>query len=103
LHPLIGVLVGVLIGLAFFLARQGFNSPSMNRTGYALLGLYFGQILLGGVNVILRAPVWMQLMHLLVADLIWILLVIMAAQRLAVTTEETVPERLGKTLVQAGD
>ncbi|MBI1296510.1 heme A synthase [bacterium] len=103
MHPLIGVLVGVLIWLAFFLARQGFNSPSMNRTGYALLGLYLGQILLGGVNVILRAPVWMQLMHLLVADLIWILLVIMAAQRLAVTTEETVPERLGQTLVQAGD
>lgn len=103
LHPLIGVLVGVLIWLAFLVSRQGFSSPGLNRTGYALLGLYLGQILLGGVNVILRAPVWMQLVHLLVADLIWILLVIMAAQRLAVSTQKAVQERFDQTLVQVGD
>jgi heme A synthase len=37
---------------------------------------------LGFVNVWLLAPVWMQLTHLLVADLLWIALVVMAASAL---------------------
>jgi heme A synthase len=35
------------------------------------------------VNVWLAAPVWLQLVHLLVADLLWITLVLVAASILA--------------------
>jgi hypothetical protein len=35
------------------------------------------------VNVWLLAPVWMQITHLLVADLLWIALVLLTASALA--------------------
>jgi len=38
----------------------------------ALTGLFLLQLGLGVFNVILLAPVWLQLVHLLVADLVWI-------------------------------
>jgi heme a synthase len=40
------------------------------------------QIALGAVNVILLAPVWLQMTHLLVAQLVWILLVLASAELL---------------------
>jgi heme A synthase len=43
------------------------------------------QVVLGFVNVWLLAPVWMQLTHLLVADLLWIALVVLAASALGRT------------------
>lgn len=41
------------------------------------------QVALGSLNVLLLAPVWLQLVHLLVADLLWIALVLLAAASLA--------------------
>ncbi len=41
------------------------------------------QAALGGLNVVLLAPVWLQLVHLLVADLLWISVVLLAAAVLA--------------------
>jgi hypothetical protein len=40
------------------------------------------------VNLLLLAPVWMQLVHLLLADLLWITLVLLCAATLAVATEQ---------------
>jgi heme a synthase len=40
------------------------------------------QIALGALNVILLAPFWLQIMHLLVAELVWILLVLASAELL---------------------
>jgi heme A synthase len=37
------------------------------------------QLGLGGLNLLLAAPVWMQLVHLLVSDLIWIAMVWLTA------------------------
>ncbi len=37
------------------------------------------QVVVGVLNVLLLAPVWMQLVHLLVADLLWIALVLLGA------------------------
>jgi heme A synthase len=65
-----------------------------NRRGYfarrAVVVLAITQVALGFVNVWLLAPVWMQLTHLLVADLLWIALVLLAASALA--RSETVLE-----------
>ncbi len=41
------------------------------------------QVAVGAVNVLLLAPVWLQLVHLLVADLLWIAVVLLAAAVLA--------------------
>ena len=40
------------------------------------------EFIAGGVSVLLGAPVWMQLIHLLMADLVWITLVLFASERL---------------------
>jgi heme A synthase len=37
------------------------------------------QLLAGLVNFLLQAPVWMQIVHLLLADLLWISLVLLCA------------------------
>ena len=38
-----------------------------------------GQITAGVVNLLLSAPVWMQMIHLLLADALWISLVLLCA------------------------
>jgi heme A synthase len=42
------------------------------------------QLTAGVVNVLLLAPVWMQLLHLVLGDLMWIALVLRAADTAAV-------------------
>jgi heme A synthase len=44
--------------------------------------LAIGQIALGFSNVVLLAPVWLQLAHLTIADLIWIGFVLLGASSL---------------------
>ncbi len=46
------------------------------KTVAALLG---AQFLLGALDVLLLAPTWMQVLHLLFADLYWVALVVLAA------------------------
>jgi heme a synthase len=50
---------------------------SLSRIVAAMLGL---QIILGIIDVLMLAPTWMQILHLLGADLYWIALVALAAE-----------------------
>ena len=59
------------------------------RHGMTAVAVFAAQLLLGAVNVFLKAPVWMQLVHLAAADLLWILLVLMTAE--AITTARRSP------------
>lgn len=84
IHPIIGTLVALY---TLFLARAvTAYRPEPQARGFAwgLVALFFLQILLGGLNVSLKAPVWMQLVHLLMADATWIALVLLSAVALAV-------------------
>ena len=47
-----------------------------------LTGTLLAQATLGILNVLLLAPVWLQLTHLLVAEILWILLVLASANLL---------------------
>lgn len=83
LHPLLAVLLGAyLVGTARVVARLR-PSRAAGRLAGGLLALYGLQLVAGAVNVVLLAPVWMQLLHLLLADLVWISFVILAATALA--------------------
>ena len=44
-----------------------------------LIFLFILQLGAGVINLVLLAPVWMQVVHLLLADLVWITLVLLAA------------------------
>ena len=46
----------------------------------------------GLLNLVLLAPVWMQIVHLLLADAVWIALVLLAARTLALASPATAPE-----------
>jgi cytochrome c oxidase assembly protein subunit 15 len=78
LHPTFAVLtaVGLIFG-APRLARHA-GDPA-RRLAIAVAVLSGVQLFLGAVNVILLAPVWMQMVHLLFADLVWIAFVLMGA------------------------
>lgn len=88
-HPVLAVGVGLLIGLTVYLAHSSNSSKSERTTGHMLLALYGLQLGLGAINVILKAPVWIQIVHLLLADLIWIGLILLAAQRLSVPSGQS--------------
>ena len=73
-HPVSAVIAaGFVIWLVVRSRREG--SPG----GNALLGLLALQFVLGIADVLLLAPAWMQIVHLLGADLFWIALVVTAA------------------------
>jgi cytochrome c oxidase assembly protein subunit 15 len=54
-----------------------------NKAGRLLLMLISAQLLLGVVDVLLLAPTWMQIVHLLGADIYWIALVAICVTILA--------------------
>lgn len=71
-HPALALLVGgVLMLVAGRCARRG--DPVLRSFAVGVAAVYAGQVGLGVVNVWLRAPVWMQLVHLAVADVLWLL------------------------------
>jgi heme A synthase len=83
LHPALGVAVGAML----VFGAAGVPLAAADRRGRlakrAVVALAILQVLLGFVNVWLLAPVWLQITHLLVADLLWIALVLLAASALA--------------------
>jgi protoheme IX farnesyltransferase len=78
-HPVIAILVGLyLIFVSTLLALLRTN-PAIRRAAVSLAVLFVFQLAAGLVNVLLLAPVWMQIIHLLLADIVWITLVILTA------------------------
>ena len=77
-HPVIAVFgSGYLIWLAAdFLRRR--PEPPVPKLAVALGVLVLIQIAVGLLNVALLAPVWMQLVHLLIADATWVTLTLLA-------------------------
>jgi len=94
LHPALGVVVGMalIFGLgAIPMDRSERRGRALRLVVASLAGI---QMLLGFVNVWLAAPVWLQLVHLLVADLLWITLVLVAASILTRREASQAPVRL---------
>jgi heme A synthase len=77
-HPVIAVFGSAyLLWLSAALLRRP-TDPSIRSLGLTLGALVVLQIAVGLLNVALLAPVWMQLLHLLVADATWIVLALLA-------------------------
>lgn len=86
LHPFIAVAVAFLIlAMRFVLAARREDDAEVQRWGTVLRSLVVIQMAAGLANLVLMAPVWMQLVHLLLADLLWMALTIFIANALAVT------------------
>jgi heme A synthase len=79
-HPVIAVLGSAwVIWSALPFLREA-NRPVAHRAAVRLISLVIFQMFWGAANLSLLAPVWMQLTHLLIADLVWMALVVMVAE-----------------------
>lgn len=89
-HPLVAVLMG---GYLLVLAIMVLSSPgpaAAKRMARRLAGLVLLQFCFGAANIMLLTPVTMQIAHLLVADLVWIVLVLLTAESLGWQAEDAV-------------
>jgi len=76
LHPVLAVLAAgyfVALSIAVLRARQ-------SRLAIWVLILTVAQLCAGAINLILLAPVWMQITHLFMADSLWIALVLLTVE-----------------------
>ncbi len=81
-HPMIAIAVGAAVGVAAWIARTRRVSPATRALSTWLIALYVLQLLLGALNVVLKAPLWLQLVHLLMTNTLWILLVLLGGAAL---------------------
>ena len=75
IHPISAFIAAACVAWLIVRARR-LNRSSLGNAVIALLAVQF---FLGIADVILLAPTWMQIVHLLGADLYWVALVILAA------------------------
>ena len=85
LHP-------VAAAIAFFyvlwmMRKVSKNRDESSRTLPLLTTTMLAQVALGVLNVLLLAPVWLQITHLFVAEIFWIMLVLASAQVLVKNRE----------------
>ncbi|MEP7189993.1 MAG: COX15/CtaA family protein [Roseiflexaceae bacterium] len=91
IHPILAVLVGVYAIFAGRLAAAWRPSVPTRRLSWALIGLFGAQLLIGVLNVALLAPIFMQIIHLFMADLVWVALVLAAAAALGAPATTRAP------------
>jgi len=80
LHPVTVVLGAIYV--LWIVLKGSRRQAHPSKTLPFLISMLILQAGLGVMNVILLAPVWLQIVHLLVADLFWILLVFASADLL---------------------
>lgn len=77
LHPAFSAIAGVFI---VWLIVRGLRRAEDRSLAFLILGLLGLQYLLGVLDVAWLTPTWLQMTHLLGADLLWICLVVLSAR-----------------------
>jgi len=85
-HPIIAICVGFYLVLVCGLIGMFRPEQILRRFVGLLIAFVLLQLTAGLVNVLLLAPIWMQIVHLFLADMVWICLVLVTANTL--TQEE---------------
>jgi heme A synthase len=73
-HPVMAAAVGLYLYYMTGFIRQRFHGKFVRRIARWTVILFGAQLAAGAINLFLLAPVWMQIVHLFLADLVWILL-----------------------------
>ena len=97
-HPFLAVIAAAF--LVFYAMRLKARLPEAKPYARRLLALVGLQVGAGALNLVLLAPVWMQILHLLLADLLWISVVLLAAcalQQSAATADLSMDEMASGT------
>jgi heme A synthase len=77
-HPLIAIAVSLALTSMAQRHHRRFGT-ALGRLPNLLVGLVAVQLVAGAANVLLLAPVWLQLVHLALADALWVTLVVLLA------------------------
>jgi len=96
LHPILGVAVAVLVSLTAAVTAFRHGAPRVLTLAASVIALVVLQVFCGFATLLMLAPVWLQLVHLLLADALWIAVVLLASA----STEPTLaqahePQRAG--------
>lgn len=82
LHPSIAVGVGLYITfVAGIIIMETQKGQFVRELARGLIVIYAIQLLAGLVNLLLLAPIWMQIIHLFLADLTWVALVLLMNEK----------------------
>jgi protoheme IX farnesyltransferase len=95
LHPMIAISVALYLILNAGLLSHLRPSDHVKRFSNWIVWTLVVQTGLGSMNVFLQAPIWLQITHLLAADVLWIALVLFVASAMAediVPVESQAPE-----------
>lgn len=88
LHPVAAVMGSLYV---LWLLWNFWGKQERSRWTLVLAVMLTAQLAIGAINVILLAPGWLQVTHLFVADLFWILLVLASAELLFAEQHFSVP------------
>ena len=79
MHPAASLLAGLfVVGMIWVSGSR--EDPANRKLATWTIGLLLSQLALGAMDVLLRAPNWMQILHLLGADIYWVVLVVLTAR-----------------------
>jgi heme A synthase len=82
-HPILALAGALLVALAASRVLQATDDAPARRAAWTVSALALLQLGGGLLNLALLAPVWMQIVHLLLADLLWIAFVLLAVRALS--------------------
>ncbi|HLM01943.1 MAG TPA: COX15/CtaA family protein [Pyrinomonadaceae bacterium] len=88
-HPISSIMTAVfLVFLAGWLKSKATGNFSVNHWANVLIVLIIAQIAFGALTLLTLAPILMQIGHLLLADAVWIVFVLLSANFLSAAAEQ---------------
>ena len=80
LHPFLACSAGLFFAAVAFFFLRIVAAPVTRKLALAVILLTLCQLGLGFLNLALLAPAWIQIVHLLLADGVWIALILLTAE-----------------------
>jgi heme A synthase len=91
LHPAVAILSAMYLLWVALRAMQGRSEDSpLRKAGGRVAVIVMIQVLAGFANIYLLAPIWMQMLHLLIGDLVWISLVLLVCEEVCAATQSRI-------------
>ena len=87
-HPVIAITIGLYLCFTTVLIASLLPDRTVLKFAWIFVGLFLTQLVMGIINLFLLAPIPIQIVHLLLADLVWVVLVLFAASVLTKAKSE---------------
>lgn len=79
-HPILAVLAAAYFVSVAVTVVRGKSNPLNGRIALYVLVLTVGQLCAGAINLVLLAPIFMQILHLFLANLVWLGLLLLTVE-----------------------